>query len=162
MPRQKGLSGQAAIEFLLILPFLLLAFAVTVDASQLFIASSRAEAAASDTARWAASELSGHKSVTLKAVQDYCLSTGVVGDDATIDFSATALGDSVYTMRLLDDVGGVTNEKEVRDKLQRCQVTVSVPVRLIIGVGPLADSAVNGVRTMSSTQSVIMTAETTL
>ena len=160
--RRQGLSGQSAIEFLLILPFLLLALAVTVDASQLYIASSRAEAAASDTARWAASRLSAQSSASLAEVQAYCRSTGMVGDDASISFSTTAMRDSAYTMRLLDSSGATAKQQEVRDKLQRCEVTVSVPVHLIIGVGPLADGATNGVRTMSSTQSVIATTETTL
>lgn len=160
--RRHGLSGQAAIEFLLILPFLLLALSVTVDASRLFLASSSAEAAASDAARWAASQLSGRKSVSLKDVQDYCRSTGMVSDDASISFSASALGDSAYTIRLLGDDGSTAKEQQVRDKLKRCQVTVSVPVDLIIGVGPLADGSVNGVRTMTSTQSVVTTSETTL
>lgn len=160
--RNKGLSGQAAVEFLLVLPLLVLALAIAVDASQLFIASSRAEAAASDAARWAASQLSGRKTVSADQVQEYARSTGMVSDDSAISYTTTALTDSSYTVRLMDNAGAVTKQQAVRDKMSRVQVTVSVPVRLIVGVGPLAEGSVSGVRTITSTQTVVANTETTL
>lgn len=92
--RAGRLPGQATVEFALVMPVLILLLAIAVDGSQLIRASSVAQAAASEAARYVAS----HPEVTDGQIEAYVRRAMPVGDSADIDVARSPMAAKPVTM----------------------------------------------------------------
>lgn len=122
MSARAGRTGQATVELVLVLPVLLLLLAIAVDGSQIVRASSVAQAAASEAARYVAS----HPTVTDAQIDAYVRRAMPVGDGADIEVARSPLAARSVAMQ-------VDGERfETSYAREEVEVTVGIEVSTIL------------------------------
>ena len=123
------------MEFILVLPFLLMLCMGAYDVSNLLTAEGNARAVASDAARWASQKASGQEPQSAQAVESYARSTGLMGSADEITTTETRLADESVTMRTLENDGSEAKSVPVRVQRKSYKVTVTTKVRVMFPVG---------------------------
>lgn len=139
MSRLHPFKGQAAVEFLCVVPFLFVLMFVVVDVSRVATASSQAQAIASDTARWCATQRSAMQAVDGASALTHAQSSGQLAAGSTVTLMKEREADATYTMRLLADDGTVDKAQMIKEKREKITVEVKMPIKplfpIFYGVG---------------------------
>lgn len=139
MGRSHRLKGQAAVEFLCVVPFLFVLMFIAVDVSRVATASGQAQAVASDTARWCAAQRGALQEVDEAGAFAHAQLSGQLANGSTVRLLKERAPDASYTMRLLSDDGSVDKVQMIKEKREKVTVEVSMPVKplfpIFYGVG---------------------------
>lgn len=127
MRRLLKLQGQAALEFVIVAPVLVLMLAGAVDIGNIARARGLAEAACSEGARYAASQ----NIIDQSEISGYVMDAFPLDDDCTVRVESEGIPDTRVTMRV--------EGKTARTVYKRDQVTVyvTIPVRTIFPISSL-------------------------
>ena len=143
----RGLDAQAAIEFVLVLPILLMLLAFAVDFANLWNSRSQIEAVSAEGARL----LSADPAMTDAELADELAASSGLGDSIRVSVSRRDLQDKPVTLK---SAGKTAEAKYTR---QSATVTISADVPTLM---PLADMGVgaaeSGAVRITSTSSTIL------
>ena len=147
------LHGQASVEFILILPFLMLLCLGAYDVSNLVVSEGNARAVAADAARWASQKASGKDPQPGSEVEKYARSTGLMSAQDEFLLTETKLADEPVTMRTLANDGSADKEVGVKVKRNSYKVTVTAKVKVMFPVAlvlPTTDGYVSITRSSTA------------
>lgn len=134
MGRSHRIKGQAAVEFLCVVPFLFVLMFIAVDVSRVVTASSQAQAVASDTARWCATQRGALQEVDEASALAHAQLSGQLANGSTVSLLKEREPDAAYTMRLLSDDGAVDKAQTIKEKREKITVEVKMPIEPLFPV----------------------------
>lgn len=143
------LDAQAAIEFVLVLPILLMLMAFAVDIANLWNSRSQIESVSAEGARM----LSADPTMTDAELADELAATSGLGDSIRVSVSRRNLPDKSVTLK---SAGKTAEAKYTR---QSATVTVSADVPTLMPLADMGvDAAASGAVRITSTSSTILSA----
>lgn len=135
------MRGQALIETAICVPLLALTLFATMSGSELYRATSVAEAASSEGARWAAQ----HAEADERQIAEWTRNSVKGAEEAEVEVEFTELSDQDYTMRVTDHDGALKSA-DAKNERQGVKVTVRVRAALVGFGDKTMESTHEGIR----------------